>query len=144
VDDAPSYDRIVADNITAARARRRLSQKDVAARMEALGFGWRQQIVAAAESGRRRIAVAEVLGLALALETSFISLLEPVRDDGPIALPSGQTMLFLTVHELIWGGSELTVSWNGNVPEFPSKDPLMSATGYVVPPPKIRRRGDET
>lgn len=139
MDDAPSYDRIVADNITAARARRRLSQKDVAARMEALGFGWRQQIVAAAESGRRRIAVAEALGLALALETSFISLLEPVRDDGPIALPSGQTMLFQTVHELIWGGSELTVSWNGNVPEFPGKDPLMSATGYVVPPPKVRR-----
>jgi transcriptional regulator with XRE-family HTH domain len=134
------YADVLAKNVRAARARSGLEQEALATRMRALGFSaWRRQTVAAVEKSTRRLTAEETLGLALALETRLTSLLEPVRDDGPIELPSGQVMLFLTVHELIWGGSELTVWWNGNEPEFPAKDPLMSATGYVVPPPKSRR-----
>lgn len=137
-----SYDEAVAANVTAARARRKLSQKAVAARMSALGFGWRQQIVAAAEGGRRKITVGEVFGLAFALETSVMSLIEPVREDGPIALPSGATLPPLTVHGLIWGGSQHTVTWDGDAPSFPIEDPPPGyATAYddPIPPPRIRR-----
>jgi len=98
-----TYDEIVAGNITAARARRKLSQREVAERMEVFGFGWRQQIVAAAENGRRKISIEEMLGLALALETSFVSLLEPVRDEEPIRLPSGDELPTGVIHDLIWG-----------------------------------------
>jgi transcriptional regulator with XRE-family HTH domain len=137
-----SYDEVVAANITAARARRKLSQKAVAERMDALGYGWRQQIVAAAENGRRKITVGEVFGLALALETSVMSLLESPRDDGPVQLPSGAEVLFLTMHELFWGGTEHGVRWDGNVPRFPTEEPSQGWTlSYTnpIPPPKVRR-----
>ena len=87
-----TYDEIVADNITAARARRKLSQRVVAVRMTALGFEWRQQIVAAVESARRGVRIDELFGLALALETSFGALLDPPSDDKQVRLPNGQAI----------------------------------------------------
>jgi transcriptional regulator with XRE-family HTH domain len=139
-----TYAEVLARNVRAARARKGLEQEPVAARMRALGFSaWRRQTVASVEKSSRRLTAEEVLGLALALETRLTLLLEPARDDGPIGLPSGQSMLFLTVHELIWGGSELTVSWNGDVPEFPteesSREARIAAWPDLLPPPKIRR-----
>lgn len=135
-----TYGDVLADNIRAARSRKRLGQANVVARMRALGFDqWHRQTMGKIERGERRVMAEEVLGLALALETSLMSLIEPVREDGPIALPSGAALLFGTVHELIWGGSELTVTWDGDVPEFPDREPAMTVSGYIVPPPKIRR-----
>lgn len=137
---------VLTRNVRAARARRGLEQELVASRMRALGFSvWVRQTVARVEGGKRRLTADELFGLALALETRLTALLEPVRDDGPITLPSGQTMLFLTVHQLVWGGSEFTVSWNGDVPEFPAEESSREArieieAGYpILPPPRIRR-----
>jgi hypothetical protein len=121
--DAPAYDRAVADNITAARARRRLSQKSVAARMQALGFGWRQQIVTAAETGGRRVSVAELLGLALALETSTGALLSPSLDEKLIELPSGDVLLSRTVIRSAQHFNDGMVAWDGDVPRFATHAP---------------------
>jgi hypothetical protein len=67
----------IARNIVTWRTMRWLTQKSLAARMSALGFGWRQQFAASAERGQRRVTASEVLGLALALETTMSSLLTP-------------------------------------------------------------------
>jgi hypothetical protein len=111
--------------------------------MRALGFSaWRRQTVANVEKSARRVTAEEVLGLALALETRFMSLVEPVREDGPVGLPSGAEMPFLAAHGLFWGGSQLTVTWDDDVPRFLDADP---APGYGLtydeppPPPRIRR-----
>ena len=113
----------MADNITAARARRRLSQRDVAERMTALGFPWRQQIADAAENRRRRITVAEVLGLALALQTSVKALMDPVEDESLVELPSGQLIAVETVRWSVQGHNDNMVFWEGNAPRFLSPPP---------------------
>jgi len=136
---ATSYADALMRNVRAARARRGLEQELLAARMRALGFSaWARQTVARVEAGKRRLTAEEVFGLALALETRFTALLEPVSDDGPIALPSGDELLFNTVHELIWGGSEYTVSWDGDVPQFPDEI-QRGPREYILPPPPVRR-----
>lgn len=139
-----SYAEVLARNVRAARARKGLDQEPVAARMRALGFtAWRRQTVAGVEKNTRRLTVEEVLGLALALETRLIYLLEPEPEDDPISLPSGASMLFLTVHALIWGGSEYSVSWDGDTPSFPDTEPPQGWTltyDSGIPPPKARRR----
>lgn len=149
-----SYDGVVVANITAARARRKLSQKQLAERMEALGYGWRQQIVAAVENEKRKLTVGEVFGLAIALETRLTGLLEPIPDEGPIELPSGDSLLFLTAHELLYGGTEYGVKWDGNVPSFPAEEPPAGWAhsyefGAIPPPrrqraPRAARAGDES
>lgn len=118
MDDTPTYDKLVADNITAARARHRLSQRAVAERMTALGFEWRQQIVASVETGKRRLTVAEVLGLAYALETSIGVLLEPLPEVPRVALPSGQTLDAASTAWSVRHFNDGTIEWNGNTPVF--------------------------
>lgn len=137
------YAEVLAQNVRAARARKGLDQEPVAARMRALGFpAWRRQTVAGVEKNTRRVTAEEVFGLAVALETSFMSLVEPVREDGPVGLPSGAELPFLAAHCLFWGGSELSVTWDDDTPRFPAEDP---APGYAVdyenplPPPRLRR-----
>ena len=106
-----SYADVLAKNIRAARARRGIEQEPLAARMRALGFSaWRRQTVAGVEKNTRRLTAEEVLGLALALETSFIRLLEPDPDDGLIVLPSGDAMLYLTMHGALILGRQRTHS----------------------------------
>jgi transcriptional regulator with XRE-family HTH domain len=61
----------VADNLRMRRAWLRLSQRDVAERMQAAGHKWHQQTVAHSEAGRRRFRVDEVAALAEVLETDF-------------------------------------------------------------------------
>src|SRR5579875_751710 len=103
-DVAVPYADVLAKNVRAARARRGLEQEPLAVRMRALGFSaWRRQTVASVEKNTRRLTAEEVFGLAFALETSVISLLEPAREDGPVSLPSGAEVPFLAVHELFWG-----------------------------------------
>ncbi len=140
---AVTYADVLAKNVRAARARRGLEQEPLAARMRALGFSaWRRQTVASVEKGARRLMAEEVFGLALALETRFTALLEPAREDGPIGLSSGAEVPFLAVHELIWGGSDYTVRWDGEVPSFPAEDPkpgYAAEREYPLPPPKVRR-----
>lgn len=115
-----TYDTAVAANIIAARARRKLSQKAVAARMHALGFGWRQQIVAAAENGRR-VTAGELLGLAWALETSIDALMRPSNDDKVVAFPNGETIGVLAVQHSVDGQNDGAVTWEGNTPVIPRR-----------------------
>jgi transcriptional regulator with XRE-family HTH domain len=93
VSDAMPYADAVARNVTAARARQRLSQEQVAEAMRDLGFGWVRQTVTEAEKNRRRISIEELLGLSIALKTELTMLVYPSPDDAPygiVALPNGR------------------------------------------------------
>lgn len=122
-----TYAEILGRNISGARGRLRLSQAAVAARMKALGFEWHQQTAGAIETGRRRLAVEEIVGLSEALETSIRALMAPVEDDKLLQLPSGATV---TVEHLLQsvlnGKNDRSVQWDGNVPVF--LEPLSTAT----------------
>jgi transcriptional regulator with XRE-family HTH domain len=60
----------IASNLRAYRARRRISQRDVAQQMQALGFtAWQGPTVSLAENGQRRVTAEELMGLARVLET---------------------------------------------------------------------------
>jgi transcriptional regulator with XRE-family HTH domain len=135
-------------NVKAARARRGIEQETLAARMRALGFlVWVRQTVARIESGKRRLTAEEVFGLAIALEVSVMHLMEPVRDDGLVVLPSGAELQFGTVHELFWGGTDYGVKWDGDVPRVPADGPprgwTLNYPETEIPPPRIRRGGVE-
>lgn len=85
-----AYTQAVARNIITARTRcRGLTQTGLASRMQALGFDWRQQTVARVELAKRPVEPDEVLGLALALETTIQELLSPSESDRDrlLALP---------------------------------------------------------
>lgn len=71
----PAFESIIGRNVRAARMSRDLAQDELARRMRALGFQWSQQITASAELGRRRISVAELVGLALALNLAIADLM---------------------------------------------------------------------
>ena len=73
---ATPYGDILAGNMRAERARARLSQEAVAARMQALGFSaWRYQTVGVVESGKRHLMAEEVIALAWVLETTIATLM---------------------------------------------------------------------
>ena len=156
MDEPPTYERVVADNITAARARCRLSQREVAERMAALGFEWRQQIVAAAETARRQLKAAEVLGLAYALETSVGVLMEPSSDVQRITLPSEQIIDAASVVWSVRHFNDREIKWNGNVPQigpprripnqprYPTQGPFTTERQPRVDPPQTEEPGDDT
>lgn len=141
---ATTYADLLMRNVKAARARRGIDQETLAVRMRALGFPvWVRQTVARAENGKRRLTAEEVFGLAIALEVSVMTLMEPVRDDGRVGLPSGAELPFGTVHELFWGGTDFGVKWDGSVPLVPADDPPRGWTrnypDIAIPPPRIRK-----
>lgn len=115
-----TYAQALAAKIEQARAELRLSQRGLGKRMKALGFGWRQQVVAAVESGERRLLAEELLGLALALETTIQDLLSLSEGDWekPVALPSGETVSPDFVTSLAWGMDRKAVRWIQDEPEF--------------------------
>lgn len=116
--DAPGYGIVISRNITAARARLRLKQSDISARMNALGFSWHAQTVGQVEKAARRVTAEEVLGLAYALETSVGVLMEPSADESHISLPSGRVVDSASASWSVRHFNDGTVTWNGNVPEF--------------------------
>jgi len=73
---------IVATNVRAYRRVRDLSQKQLAAKMTALGYDWSDGIVGFIERGDRNLAVDELLALALVLGVSLPSILDPTGIDG--------------------------------------------------------------
>jgi len=116
-----TYTQAVARNIVAARAKcKGLTQAGLAARMQALGFGWRQQIAARVEVAKRPVAADEILGLVLALETTIQELLSPSESDweSPLALPSGEVVSPDFVTSLVYGMDRSSVTWTDNKPEF--------------------------
>lgn len=90
-----TYAEVLARNVRTARRRKELDQEPLAARMRTLGHSaWRRQTVANVEKAARRVTAEEVLGLALALETSITALMSPPREEeaGAVRLSSGDLL----------------------------------------------------
>ncbi len=116
---ADNYGTVLAKNVRAARARKGLDQEPLAVRMRALGYSaWRRQTVASVEKANRRLTAEEILGLALALQTTIGALMEPAADDEFVSLPSGQLVRGNTVSVSLRFGYDSTIMWDGNVPRF--------------------------
>src|SRR5437870_2675105 len=74
---------VLADNLRAVRAQRRLKQEDIAAGMRKLGHPtWVRATVSEVERGRRNVTVNELLPLALLLEVAPFDLLNPIPIGG--------------------------------------------------------------
>jgi transcriptional regulator with XRE-family HTH domain len=69
-------DQLVAENVRAARARRRLRQEDLADEM-----GWSRPTVSALEAGTRRVTVADAAALCIALGIDLRELLRGADED---------------------------------------------------------------
>lgn len=116
-----TYTQAVALGIIKARGRiNGLTQRRLAFRMQRLGFEWQQQTLARVELAKRPVAAEELLGLALALETTVQELLSPSESDqeAPVTLPSGETVSADYVTRLVYGQSGDAVTWIGEKPEF--------------------------
>jgi transcriptional regulator with XRE-family HTH domain len=112
-----SYSDVLLENLRAARARKQLDQADVSERMRALGYAsWHRQTLGKVERDERRLTAAEVLGLALALETSM-SVLLAGPPGGTVELGDGQ-ISGTNVTVLASGRSNNAVRWDGNKPIF--------------------------
>jgi transcriptional regulator with XRE-family HTH domain len=76
----------VAGNIRAYRQLLGMEQDAVARRMQSLGLAWRRATVSEAERNQRNITIAEMLALAIALDTTVEQLVDtrgPVGRRGP-------------------------------------------------------------
>ena len=110
--DSSAPGEVLARNVAAARVRRGLQQKDIAERMNALGYQrWYAQTASATERGQRRLTADELPGLALALQTTVARLMAPNADDGEMVLPSGLTLAADVAEDLISGAAP-RVRWN--------------------------------
>jgi ADP-ribose pyrophosphatase YjhB (NUDIX family) len=87
----------------------RLRQRDLANRMRAQGFHWYGQTVSELEQGKRVIRADEMLGLAIALESTVPALMAPPPVAAAIVLPSGELVAASRVTEI---GSDAT--WDGD------------------------------
>ena len=120
MDEGIPYMALVARNVRVARAAvvPKLSQAGLAARMRALGFSeWRRQTVGNTETGKRRLSAEELLGLALALDTTVSGLDRAAGDDG--GFPGGHEIIRLPGFAMpVWriGMNDGSLRWDGNVP----------------------------
>jgi len=126
---------ILARNIAAARVRLRLQQSDLADRMRDLGWKWVRQTVGEVENDRRRLTAEEVLGLAIALETTVARLMSPLWEDEWVLLPAGMSLRVGAVITLVTGELSAADSiptsrefrWHGN-----------ALARSIVPPHELR------
>jgi hypothetical protein len=117
--DAPAYGQVLGRNVSAARGRLQMPQSALAERMRALGFPWKQQTVAVVEKDKRRATAEEVLGLALALETTIARLMSAAEEENDVKLPGGQAIGAVSVERLAGRGvNDRAVTWDGNFPVF--------------------------
>jgi 8-oxo-dGTP diphosphatase len=120
-----SYADVMSRNIAAARTRARLDQANVAARMQALGFGnWYAQTVGKTEKGDRRLLAHEIAGLAFALETSVARLMAPLDEDHSVKLQdNGPSVPALVLRSSATGQIVVgAVSWDGDKPMVAGDD----------------------
>ena len=110
------YGAVLAANVRAIRARKRLDRSAIADRMKALGHSnWYPATVGKVERGDRRLLAEELLTLAIVMDTT-VGLLTTVQDeDGPVELPSGLTVP--ARRTLLNDGS---VEWRENKPVLAS------------------------
>ena len=97
-----SFSDVIVRNIRTLRARKGLDQGDVVEAMRKLGFSnWHRQTMSKIELGQRRVALEELLGLAVVFNTSWGSLLFPAAGEvRTVSLPSGQLVILPLQHEM--------------------------------------------
>jgi transcriptional regulator with XRE-family HTH domain len=136
--DGQTAGEMLAGNIAAAMARRRLGQADLAERMQALGYKWIRQTVGDVLSGRRSLRAAELYPLSLALELPITTLVVPWADAGEtsVRLASGLILDFTTqfrIGNVPWA----PVMWDGNKPKFE-----VSARVHTMEQSTVHREAD--
>jgi transcriptional regulator with XRE-family HTH domain len=114
---------VITASVKAQRARMRLKQADVAARMQAFGLKWHYQTVGAVERGERPLTAEELCWLSICLQTTPAVLIQPQSD--VVTSPSGQE---IPAQRLTLNDDSVT--FDGNVPEI---------TASLVRPPEARR-----
>lgn len=100
--ETKTYADEIGANIRAARVRADLTQRQLAARMRALGYNWQNSLVAKLEASNRPLLAAEVLGLCLALGCSMPTLMGASEDDHLIEVGTG-VIGSITVRRLATG-----------------------------------------
>jgi transcriptional regulator with XRE-family HTH domain len=112
------YAKILAANVAAQRKWVRLRQRELANRMRAQGWPWYAQTVSELEQGKRVIRADEMLGLAVALETTVPALMTPPPVAAAIVLPSGELVAASRVTEIgnstAWDGDDLKITPPGS------------------------------
>ena len=105
---------VITANVKAQRARMRLKQADVAARMQAFGLRWHYQTVGAVERGERPLTAEELLWLSICLQTTPAVLVQPQSD--AVTSPSGLEVLAQRLST-----NDDSVTFDGNVPKISSE-----------------------
>jgi len=124
---------MLAGNIAAAMARRRLGHADLAERMQNLGYKWARQTVGDIMNGKRQLRAGELHGVSVALEIPVTTLVIPWADEGPmpeIVLPSGLVLTF-SAQFRISNVPAFPVMWDGNKPKFTNTDAIHEHAGGV-------------
>jgi transcriptional regulator with XRE-family HTH domain len=112
---APSYADLLARNLRAARAAARISQADVAERMNDLGFPeWRRQTVARVEKAERKISAEEVFWLSYVFDASVMRLMSPTGDDHWVSAPNGRVIHAQHAMQRMRSTGDAAVRWDGN------------------------------
>ena len=138
--EAQPYGEILGRRISAARGALQLSQVAVATRMRALGFPWQQQTLAAVEKGKRRPTAEEILGLAMALETTIPELMRAADREGDVELPNGEVVGGVSVDRLAGRAvNDRAVSW-GSSHDNPTYVRLARLPGRDVFDPELLSR----
>lgn len=114
---------MIRQNVRAQRARLRLTQAQVAQRMNQLGYGWYAQTTGLVERNQRPLLADELAALALALETTPDVLMLPPGDVAQVAFGEHQ------VPAQRLSVIDDSVSWDGNDLK-------------VIPPAEVYRPGD--
>lgn len=131
-----TYGTVLGRNIAAARTRADISQASLAARMQFLGFDqWVSQTVSKSERNARRVQAEEVVGLAIALETSVRLLMVPNEDGDPVDLqrPGLREMPPAYLRGVIQGGtSGGKIVWDGDKPAFVAREEITDAWKSVL------------
>jgi transcriptional regulator with XRE-family HTH domain len=76
-----TYAEEIAANIKAARTRAGLTQRQLASKMQTLGFNWQHSLVAKLEAGNRPLLASEVLALCLCFGVSMATILGSAEGD---------------------------------------------------------------
>lgn len=113
---------VLSHNVRSVRGLRRLTQEDLASRMRVLGHdNWVRATVSEVERYGRNVTTEELLGLALAMNVTIATLLEPTGIDGSLAgdldvgLP--QTLPAFLFAGLVRGDGQPVIEWKGNKPD---------------------------
>jgi transcriptional regulator with XRE-family HTH domain len=119
----------VAETVRTHRLRRRLSHRQLSARLAELGHPILPSGIAKIEDGSRRVDVDDLVALALALRVSMSRLLLPATDTGePVALTEAMTLDFTEAWR--WSRGELLPG----VPPEPDRD----GDGWVKVPAELQ------